>query len=243
MNETGSSFTSGAVTECYPDKTADQISDAVLDTLLSQDRSCRVACEILLKSRMVLVSGESSTNRCADPAEIARPLVRDIGCNCPYTDFDWNTCAVLSSISHPSPCIARGAEEARRRKRDLGAGDQGMRLGHATDPTEEPVPLPILPVHRLRDRPEDRGRALVPRTRINGVRASRATNPSNLVFDGADGESVVLGADLQGRCVSIGSACSTGDPELSHVSLATGMPGRDALGSITMSSVSGEGTR
>ena len=149
MNGTEYLFTSESVTEGHPDKMADQISDAVLDTLLAQDRSCRVACETLLKTGMVLVSGEITTNGYADLPEIARGVVRDIGYDSSSMGFDWNTCAVLSSISHQSPDIARGVDKESQGKRDIGAGDQGMMFGYATDETKELMPLPIVLAHRI----------------------------------------------------------------------------------------------
>ena len=112
---------------------ADQISDAVLDALLIQDKSCRVACETLLKTGMVLVSGEITTNGYADLNEIARGVIRDIGYDNSNMGFDWKTCAVLSSISHQSPDISRGVDKESQGKRDIGAGDQGMMFGYATD--------------------------------------------------------------------------------------------------------------
>src|SRR3989339_1415594 len=101
-------FTSESVTEGHPDKMADQISDAVLDTLLAQDKHCRVACETLLKTGMILVSGEITTTGYADFSDLARAVVRDIGYNNSDMGFDWNTCAVLSAITKQSPDIARG---------------------------------------------------------------------------------------------------------------------------------------
>jgi len=149
MNGTEYLFTSESVTEGHPDKMADQISDAVLDALLTQDKNSRVACETLLKTGMVLVSGEITTNGYADLPEIARGVVRDIGYDSSSMGFDWNTCAVLSSISHQSPDIARGVDKESQGKRDIGAGDQGMMFGYATDETEELMPLPIVLAHRI----------------------------------------------------------------------------------------------
>lgn len=169
MNKTDYLFTSESVTEGHPDKMADQISDAVVDELLRQDRGSHVACETLLKTGMVLISGEISTNGYADLPDIARGVIRDIGYNKSTIGFDWKTCAVLSTLSVQSPDIACGVSRSRQDYRNLGAGDQGMMFGYATDETEEFMPLPIVLANRItRKISEVRHSGLLPFLRPDG---------------------------------------------------------------------------
>ena len=148
-------FTSESVTEVHPDKVADQISDNILDNILAQDPRSRVACETMVTTGMAIIAGEITTEAYVDLPGVVRETIKDIGYHNSSMGFDWETCAVISTIDKQSVDIAVGVDEGNGLFKEQGAGDQGLMFGYACKDTEPLMPMPIYLAHGLTKRLSD----------------------------------------------------------------------------------------
>ncbi len=198
-------FTSESVTEGHPDKVADQISDAVLDAIIEQDPKGRVACEAMVTTGMAIVAGEITTSCYVDIPGIVRETIKEIGYNDSSMGFDWETCAVITSIDSQSPDIAIGVNGTA--KHEQGAGDQGLMFGYACNETEELMPMPIIFAHKLTKR------------------LAEARRDGTLDFLRPDGKSQVTVQYLNGKPVRVDAVVIAAQhkPEVSRKELEEGI--------------------
>jgi S-adenosylmethionine synthetase len=205
MGMTDFLFTSESVTEGHPDKVADQISDAILDAIIAQDPRGRVACETLVTTGLAMIAGEITTSCYVHMPEIVRETIRDIGYNDSAMGFDWETCAVITSIDRQSPDIAQGVDE--RGDHEQGAGDQGLMFGYACNETPELMPMPILYAHRLT------------------ARLAEVRRKNVLDFLRPDGKSQVTIRYLNGKGIYVDAVVLAAQhtPEVKHATLREGL--------------------